>query len=121
MFALRGISQLLLRSRTFLIALCGGLAVLALISITSIHAYRLQAWRGELAEARKAIESGRLGRARDMLSRLADHWTNDGEVFLLLGDCELARAGARRRWTPGQECPNAHPTTRGRPPLRPLI
>jgi tetratricopeptide (TPR) repeat protein len=42
----------------------------------------------DLSEAKNA---GRYGSARERLSRLAEHWTNHGEVLLLLGECELKR------------------------------
>ena len=39
----------------------------------------------------EAMRAGRYGLAGERLSRLAEHWTNHGEVFLLLGECELLR------------------------------
>ena len=48
-------------------------------------------WHEELALAREAMNAGRYGLARERLSRLAEHWTDHGEVYLLLGECESRR------------------------------
>jgi enediyne biosynthesis protein E4 len=66
-----------------------GLLILALVA-GWIRA-RAGSWRAELSLAREAMNARRYGSARERLSRLAEHWTNDGEVFLLLGECELQR------------------------------
>ncbi|QEH34316.1 FG-GAP repeat protein [Aquisphaera giovannonii] len=50
-----------------------------------------RAWRAELEAARLAIAEGRHSTARQKLAGLADRWSNEGEVYLLLGECELAR------------------------------
>jgi len=47
--------------------------------------------RAELEQARQALTAGRLGVAYQRLSLLKEHWTNDGEVLLLLGECEMER------------------------------
>jgi tetratricopeptide (TPR) repeat protein len=47
--------------------------------------------RAELEQAREALSAGRVGVAHMKLAALAKRWTNDGEVYLLLGECELAR------------------------------
>ncbi len=52
---------------------------------------REKSWRGELSLALDAMRAGRYGRAGERLSRLAEHWTNQGEVLLLLGECEFLR------------------------------
>jgi tetratricopeptide (TPR) repeat protein len=56
-----------------------------------VRAYYLRGWRAELEQAKRAVADGRLGAAREALSKLAPVWTNDGEVPFLLGECELAR------------------------------
>ncbi len=53
--------------------------------------YRARSRRIELAEARQAMAAGRLALARERLTRLADRWPGDGDVLLLLGQCELER------------------------------
>src|SRR5579875_3401908 len=65
-----------------------GLAALILGAGIGWHQARLLSWRAELAQARQAMDAGRFGRAREILSRLSEHWDNEGEVFLLLGECE---------------------------------
>jgi enediyne biosynthesis protein E4 len=47
--------------------------------------------RLELGLAREAMTANRLGLAHQRLVHLAERWTGDGEVLLLLGKCELAR------------------------------
>ncbi len=69
--------------------LCLGLLVLA--GGIGWHQVRARAWRAELSLAREAMNARRYGSARERLARLAEHWTNHGEVFLLLGECELQR------------------------------
>ena len=44
----------------------------------------------ELNQAREALSAKRYGLARQRLEALAERWTNDGEVLLLLGNCEIA-------------------------------
>ena len=51
---------------------------------------RQRSLTAELTEAREALSAKRFGLARQRLARLADRWTNDGEVFFLLGNSELA-------------------------------
>ena len=53
--------------------------------------YRARSRRSELDEARRALAEGRLAWARERLIRLADRWDGDGDVLLLLGQCELER------------------------------
>ncbi len=53
--------------------------------------YRARSRRSELDEARQALAEGRLASARERLTRLADRWGSDGDVLLLLGQCELER------------------------------
>jgi enediyne biosynthesis protein E4 len=73
----------------------GRWSVLALIALLCSAAVAFQVVRNrrlrlELNEAREALNAKRYGLARQRLERLAERWTNDGEVFLLLGNCELA-------------------------------
>jgi enediyne biosynthesis protein E4 len=70
-----------------------GLALFLLILVAGIawSRVRLNSWRAELSLARQAMNARHYGSARIRLSQLAEHWTNDGEVFLLLGQCELQR------------------------------
>ncbi|MGP0065833.1 MAG: tetratricopeptide repeat protein, partial [Isosphaeraceae bacterium] len=67
------------------------LAILASSSVAGVIWYRTRSRRLELAEARAAMEAGRFGMARQHLVRLADRWPDDGEILLLLGECELER------------------------------
>ncbi len=55
------------------------------------HQARLRTWRLELTRAREAMNAGRYGLAREILSRLTERWTVHGEDLLLLGECELLR------------------------------
>jgi tetratricopeptide (TPR) repeat protein len=80
-----------LRRGKFWLLVLGVLVALVLTSVLGLQAYWRQSRRVELAEARRAIAEGRMGRARELLMHLGDRWTNQGEVFLLLGECELAR------------------------------
>jgi thioredoxin-like negative regulator of GroEL len=68
-----------------------GLGLLILGMGIGWHQLRARAWRAELARARNAMDAGRYGLAQELLSRLSEHGTNHGEVFLLLGECELLR------------------------------
>jgi thioredoxin-like negative regulator of GroEL len=70
---------------------CLGLVLLVLAAGIGWHQVRVRAWRVELVQAREAMDAGRYGLAREILSRLAERWTDHGEVFLLLGECELLR------------------------------
>ena len=68
-----------------------GVGVVILAVVAGWQRARAKSWRSELALAREAMNAKRYGSARERLSRLAEHWTNHGEVFLLLGECELQR------------------------------
>jgi tetratricopeptide (TPR) repeat protein len=68
-----------------------GLGLLVLAVGTGWHQVRAKFWRAELSLALEAMRAGRYGRAGERLSRLAEHWTNHGEVLLLLGECEFLR------------------------------
>ena len=45
----------------------------------------------ELAEAREALSENRYAVAQRQLERLAARWSNDGEICMLLGECQAAR------------------------------
>ena len=70
-----------------------GLVLLVLATAVAAGAawYRARSRRLELDEARRAMTAGHLGLARQRLTRLADRWAGDGEVLVLLGECELER------------------------------
>jgi tetratricopeptide (TPR) repeat protein len=68
-----------------------GLGLLLLTVGIGWHQVRARSWRVELSLAREAMNAGRYGLAQGRLSQLAEHWTNEGEVLLLLGECELHR------------------------------
>ncbi len=53
---------------------------------------RQRSLEAELVQARSALSAGNHALAGARLSRLAERWTNDGEVFILLGENELERA-----------------------------
>jgi tetratricopeptide (TPR) repeat protein len=69
-------------------------AVLLLLFSAGAGAFVIrQRWlQAELVQARAASAAGNHARASSRLSRLAERWTNDGEVLILLGESELARA-----------------------------
>jgi enediyne biosynthesis protein E4 len=73
----------------------GGTGLVVLLLATAAAAgsawYRAHRRRIELGEARQAMAAGRLALARERLARLADQWPGDGDVLLLLGQCELDR------------------------------
>jgi enediyne biosynthesis protein E4 len=72
-----------------------GLAALLLLLLSAwagALVIRQRSLRAELAEARAASAAGKHAQASIRLSRLAERWTNDGEVLILLGESELARA-----------------------------
>ncbi len=65
-----------------LLLVCGGACALLI---------RQRSLRAELAQARSAFAAGNHALASARLSRLSERWTNDGEVYLLLGESELER------------------------------
>jgi enediyne biosynthesis protein E4 len=83
-----GVSRTKQRRLGLWIALGFGVVVSAL-SVGAI-VVRHRSFQSELNEARAALEAKRFGLARQRLSRLAERWTNDGEVLLLLGESEAA-------------------------------
>jgi tetratricopeptide (TPR) repeat protein len=69
----------------------GALLLLCLLGAECAYLIRQRFLQSELEQARAALEAGHHARASLRLSQLADRWTNDGEVYLLLGQSELAR------------------------------
>ena len=67
------------------------LGLLILAAGIGWHQARAKSWRTELSLAVDAMRAGRFGRAGERLARLAEHWTDGGEVLLLLGECEFLR------------------------------
>ena len=63
-----------------------GLTLLAAIA-SEMQVRRL---RAELEQVHQAMARGRLGMARKSLAGLADRWPRNGQVLLLLGQCEEA-------------------------------
>ena len=76
----------------------GALLLLSLLGAACVYLIRQRSLQAELAEARAALAGGHYALASSRLSRLAERWTGDGEVYLLLGECELERG---RNGTPG--------------------
>lgn len=66
-------------------------AVAAVAGVAGYAWYGSRAWHAELTEARRLMEVGRVARACEQLRRMADRRPDDGEVLLLLGECEMAR------------------------------
>jgi tetratricopeptide (TPR) repeat protein len=66
--------------------------VLGLALLTAIAASKFQArrFRTELEQARQRMATGRLSLARKSLADLAERWPRNGEVLVLLGQCEEA-------------------------------
>jgi hypothetical protein len=69
-----------------------------------------RAFRAELARAQDAMNAGRYGLACQRLSQLAGRWTNQGEVLLLLGACELARGRRDEALAAWAQIPPASPS-----------
>ena len=71
---------------------CGiGLGLVVIAVGIGWHQIRAKHWLAELSLAREAMKAGRFGLAQSRLSQLAEQWTNDGEVLMLLGECEMRR------------------------------
>ena len=71
-----------------------GLAAVLLLVLSAVagaFVFRQRLLQAELEEARAAFAAGKHALASRRLSQLAERWTNHGEVFLLLGESELAR------------------------------
>jgi tetratricopeptide (TPR) repeat protein len=66
--------------------------VVSLAALGAVAASKIQVrWlRAELERVRGAMASGRVGLARKSLAELAKRWPRNGEVLLLLGECEEA-------------------------------
>ncbi len=69
----------------------GALVLLSMVGAACAYLIRQRSLQAELAEARAALAGGHYALASSRLSRLAERWTGDGEVYLLLGECELER------------------------------
>ncbi len=84
----------------------GALLLLSLLGAACVYFIRQRSLHAELAEARAALAGGHYALASSRLSRLAERWTGDGEVYLLLGECELERGRneppERQRGSPGR-------------------
>src|SRR5262245_13796202 len=74
-----------MRRRLVMMSVGIGLALAAWLGVRAVEALRL---RVELARAREEFGARRFGAARVRLARLAERRPGDGEVELLLGDCE---------------------------------
>ena len=68
-----------------------GLVIVAIASGSGARWLWERSRRLELGLAREDMAANRFGLARQRLAHLAERWADDGEVLLLLGECELAR------------------------------
>jgi len=73
---------------------CIGLGLLVSAAVFAQHLTATRHRQAEMNLALDAMKSGHYGRAERRLSQLAEHWTNRGEVWLLLGECRI-RSGRR--------------------------
>src|SRR5947209_20573347 len=71
------------------VMISGGVGV-ALAAWLGVRAVEARRFREDLARARQEFEARRFATARVRLARLAERRPGDGEVELLLGDCERA-------------------------------
>ena len=85
-----------------------GLALAILATAVGAGAvwYRARSRRLELVAARADMKEGRFGLARQHLVRLSDRWPDDGEILLLLGECEMER-GRRAAASASESGPDA--------------
>src|SRR5436190_7471384 len=77
----------MMRRRLVMMSVGVAMAVAAWMGVRAVDARR---FRDELARAREEIGARRFASARVRLARLAERRPSDGEVELLLGDCERA-------------------------------
>jgi enediyne biosynthesis protein E4 len=89
--------------------IASGLVLLLVSAAAGGYLVRSRSWHRELEQARQALTAGRSGVARERLIRLAEHWTNQGELYLLLGECELARGRREDALTAWSKVPPASP------------
>jgi enediyne biosynthesis protein E4 len=89
--------------------IASGLVLLVVAATAGAFLVRSRSWRLELEQAREAMTAGRTALARERLARLAEHWTNQGEVSLLLGECELARGRREDALTAWSQVPPTSP------------
>ena len=87
---------LLRKRRGLRLGIALGLVVLLLSAAAGALVVRQRSLQAELQQAREAFGARRFGLASQRLSRLAERWTNDGEVFLLLGNSRVRARQARR-------------------------
>ncbi len=80
---------MLKRRRRFGLWISATLIILCVAGSSAAWVLRQNSLRGELEQARASIRERHFRLARAQLDRLAKSWTNDGEVLLLLGQCEL--------------------------------
>ncbi len=92
-----------------------GLVGLAIASGGGVLWLRERTRRLELAEARQAFGASLFSLAHQRLARLAESRPDDGEVLLLLGECDLARGHREEAWRRGQRSPGGVPTSCARP------
>jgi enediyne biosynthesis protein E4 len=69
------------------VVLAVAVALLAAVTASKIQARRL---RAELEQVQQSMAKGRAGVARKRLADLVERWPRNGEVLLLLGQCEQA-------------------------------
>ena len=74
-----------MRRRLVMMSVGVGLALAAWLGVRAVEARR---FREDLARAREEFGARRFAAARVRLARLAERRPGDGEVELLLGDCE---------------------------------
>ncbi len=65
--------------------------ILVMLGLVAARLHAAHRMRKDLAEAKKAMESGLLGSARKRLIRLAEEYPDQAEVVYQLGHCEAAR------------------------------
>jgi tetratricopeptide (TPR) repeat protein len=85
-----------------------GLVLVVALSITggvAARAWAAHRFRGELAEARKQMEAGLFGLARQRLARLAEERPDQAEVAYRLGRCEVERGRPEAALAPWARIP----------------
>ena len=94
------------------LGLYGSLCLVLLASAAGFgwHRAAVKHRRSELSLALDAMRAGRYGRAEERLSRLAEHWTNHGEVYLLLGECKFLRGRREEALAAWAEVPPTEPS-----------
>ena len=85
------------------------LCVLVVLAAGAALIARQRSLQLELKQAQAEYRAKRYGLARQRLARLAERSPNDGEVLLLLGNCEFAAGKRRRRPVDMVEGPTVQP------------